>query len=159
MSFLHQVHSGAQVGADHAVLVAAALAGYQTGGVAPKDYKTEWGPFPAMAEFGVQSCDSTDYAVRTRVNIERTDATLVLSANRNSPGTKMTIRLCHELQKPCLLVNPFDEDQKRSAFDFLMEHRPKILNGAGNRESVAPGIFGQTVKFMFPLLRDLAAIT
>lgn len=132
--------SGGQSGSDLGALVGAARAGITTGGVAPKGYRTEKGPQPDVLKgFGLTEDDSSSYGPRTEKNAASSDATIIFSVNPRSGGTIKTIKSCLAAAKPFLVVNP--EGQCRGDIDaFLAEHRPDILNIAGNRETVAPGI-------------------
>lgn len=135
-----RVESGGQAGADIGGLAGARRAGILTGGVAPKGYRTEKGPQPeALKAFGLREDDSEDYSSRTKKNVANTDATVIFALMPRSGGTVKTIRACTSAGKPFVVLNPF-EDCQGDLEAFLAEHRPKVLNVAGNRESVAPGI-------------------
>ena len=132
--------SGGQSGADLGGLVGARRAGIPTGGVAPKNYMTEKGPQPeALKAFGLIEDDVDGYGSRTEKNAAAGDVTIIFAKNQRSGGTGKTIRSCVAAGKPYLLVNPF-EDCIEEVEAFLAEHKPKVLNVAGNRETVAPGI-------------------
>lgn len=156
---LQKIISGAQEGADRAGLVAAALSGFHTGGTAPRGYKTESGPMPWLKDFGVVESESNGYPERTRKNVADSDVTIIFSVNRNSTGTVCTLKCAHDLKKPYLVVNPFDEGQIPRIVGFLIENHPETVNIAGNRESVAPGIFKQTVSILYSLLANLDQLT
>ena len=135
-----RVEAGGQTGADIGGLAGARRAGIPTGGVAPKGYRTEKGPQPeALKAFGLIEDDSENYGTRTEKNVANTDATIIFALKPRSEGTVKTIRSCTAARRPFLVVNPF-EDCQGEVEAFLAEYRPKALNVAGNRESVAPGI-------------------
>lgn len=127
--------SGGQTGADWGGLMAAADVGIATGGLAPKGYLTELGANPELAKFGLQESDSADYEVRTLRNVLAADATVVFADSIDSDGTKLTIASCIKYQKP-YLINP----DALALRDWLLERQVKVLNVAGNRESIAQGI-------------------
>ncbi|MFM7602888.1 MAG: YpsA SLOG family protein [Pseudanabaena sp.] len=127
--------SGGQTGADWGGLLAAADVGIATGGLAPKGYLTELGANLELAEFGLVESDSADYEVRTVHNVLAADATVIFADHIHSDGTKLTIASCIKHQKP-YLINP----DAPTLHDWLLKQKVKVLNVAGNRESVAQGI-------------------
>ncbi|PZV19091.1 MAG: hypothetical protein DCF20_03400 [Pseudanabaena sp.] len=131
--------SGGQTGADWGGLLAAADLGIATGGLAPKGYRTELGENLELAKFGLQEADRTDYEVRTVLNVQAADATVVFADRLHSDGTKLTIESCIKHEKP-YLINP----DALTLHDWLVEHQVKVLNVAGNRESVSEGISDRT---------------
>ncbi len=131
--------SGGQTGADCGGLLAAADVGIATGGLAPKGYLTELGSNPELAKFGLVESDSADYEVRTILNVLTANATVIFADSIESDGTKLTIASCIKYQKP-YLINP----DALTLHDWLLEHQVKVLNVAGNRESIAKGIGDRT---------------
>lgn len=134
-----QVISGGQTGADLGGLVGARRAGVATGGTAPRGFRTEAGPQPVLAEYGLVEDDSPDYPPRTRKNACNSDATVIFSSHPNSGGTRTTVRFCRELKRPWTIINPFADEALAELVAFVEKERPGVLNVAGNRESVAPG--------------------
>jgi len=127
--------SGGQTGADWGGLLAAADVGIATGGLAPKGYLTELGANLELAKFGLVESDSADYGFRTIRNVLTANATVIFADSIDSDGTKLTIASCIKYQKP-YLINP----DALALHDWLLEHQVKVLNVAGNRESIAKGI-------------------
>ncbi|MFN9858399.1 MAG: YpsA SLOG family protein, partial [Pseudanabaena sp.] len=66
-------------------------------------------------------------------------ATVIFADHIDSDGTKLTIATCIKYQKP-YLINP----DALTLHDWLWEQQIKVLNVAGNRESVAQGIGDRT---------------
>lgn len=98
---------------------------------------------------------SPSYKARTLENIKNSDATLIFSKKINSSGTTATVKFCEQENKPyCLLVN-LDAKDMRTASIFLNSEKPKIINVAGNRESVSPGIASEVAAFLVTLLTDM----
>ncbi len=147
-TFVTKIISGGQTGADQAALVVAVKMKIETGGHAPKGFKTETGDYPKLSLFKLVEDSSRAYEPRTEKNVKNSDATLIFSTDANSTGTKMTIRLCQDHNKPCAVFNPFKEENVNKAASWLAIHQPKILNVAGNRESVSPGIYEQVKKIL-----------
>lgn len=137
---LDLVISGGQRGSDLAGIVAAQRVNIPTGGTAPKFFKTEAGFQPVLRDrFNLKESHSNNYAVRTEQNIIDSNVTIILAVNPCSPGTKLTINLCKKHKKKYFIANPFI-DPHENLRGFLLFYRPKIVNVAGNRESIANGI-------------------
>ena len=124
--------SGGQTGADRGALEGAKKSGLRTGGAAPKGWLTEIGEDRSLAEFGLIESQSYDYAARTQENVQQSQGTVIFG-NIQSTGSKLTLSLAKKLKKP-YLVNPNSEQLKA----FMIGK--KVINIAGNRESVTPGI-------------------
>ena len=154
-----EVWSGGQTGADLGGLVGARAVGYMTGGWAAKGWQTERGPQPSLASFNLRECPDPGYPARTRYNVRDTDGTLLVG-DRTSVGSRLTLDLCRQMGRPHLVVGWTPErGQSPSAAAieavraWLVRHRIRRLNVAGNRESVAPGIEGATAWLVREVLR------
>lgn len=151
-----KIISGGNTGSDLGGLLAAERFGLVTGGTAPKGFKTEAGRQSLLSSrFFLVESKSENYYARTRENVIDACATIILSKKRNSTGTRQTIRCCVELQKPYILINPFAIDAANDIFLFLKNNEVEILNVAGNRESIAPGITKQVASMVMKALRLL----
>lgn len=98
---------------------------------------TEDGPDPTLAAFGLQA--SGTYEWRTERNVLDADATIIFGAEP-SPGSDLTAECARRHGKPFLRLDPWAPDAVARLSDFIGRVRPGILNVAGHRESVAPGI-------------------
>src|SRR5258708_3526446 len=131
MTWRGKVISGAQAGVDRAALDAAMEAGLDCGGWVPKGRTAEDGP--VASRYPVEECESFDYPVRTELNVQSSDATLILNQGPVAGGTYLTEALCAKHGRPCLVLQ-LDEHEPgklaRFASDFLARHRPKALNVA-----------------------------
>jgi hypothetical protein len=134
---IERVISGGQTGADQAGWRAAKAAGIQTGGCMPLGYLTECGPRPEFAAmYGAYPHPSSTYPPRTKANIRAADFTLIFVYDKAGPGTKLTINLCREMDKPYVVVlrgSSLIETPGRVAY-ILGLKAVKILNVAGSRE-------------------------
>lgn len=146
MSLL-KVVSGGQTGSDMAGLLAARIRGIETGGYIPKGFKTERGPRPSLARWGLVETKSSGYIDRTKMNVEHSDATMIVSQNFESKGTILTEEAVRQYKKNCfkyVFFPPYqpmkDEEIIERMADWIGECGAKTLNIAGNRESVAPGL-------------------
>jgi sugar/nucleoside kinase (ribokinase family) len=141
---LEKVISGGQSGADQGGLEAARRAGIPTGGLAPLGFLTEDGPQPELgSRYGLEE-SSGGYDERTVANARAADATVVFARNPRSDGTRLTLETLKKLRKPCI-VNPRPGELRA----FLAEHDVRVLNVAGNRESIAPGLAAEVEHLLF----------
>lgn len=146
---IDRIISGGQTGADQAGLHAAKYLGIQTGGYAPKGWKTENGSDPSLAEFGLVEHSSTNYKDRTIANAQSADGTAWFGLT-DSPGAKVTLNAAKNKGLP-ICVNPRSHDEFRS---WIRENNIKVLNVAGNRESKRPGIFQRVYDFLVVALKE-----
>lgn len=162
MITVQKIISGGQTGVDIGGLVGARRVGIVTGGIAPKGWKTENGPQPILSDYGLKEHPSDSYAARTVENVKAADVTIILSTNPDSDGTKKTIRTARQLDKPHIHLNPFQSTCEKQLVEFINKHKPAIINIAGNRESICPGIgqrAAKVVENVINQLRNLDAIT
>ena len=152
---IRRLVSGGQTGADASIIEVGARLGLDVGGLVPRGWRTELGPAPELARFGFSEAASSDYAVRTRLNVEQSDATLIFATSPDSDGTRLTIEHAERLGRPCLVVDPFDPAAADRTRRWLRETSPGVLNVAGNRESRSPGIGRCAEGVLLAALRDL----
>lgn len=151
--------SGGQTGADQGGLQGARDAGARTGGTAPRGWRTENGPAPWLAEFGLIESPHASYAARTRANVEAADGTVIFG-NALSSGSARTDRYCTERSKPALRIpvgqdgKDIDREAERLA-EWMQANRIRVLNVAGNRESNSSGIGDFVRKVVFRALAQL----
>ena len=157
---IHKVISGGQTGVDMAGLKAALICGIETGGWAPKGYKTEVGFRPTLLKtvYGLQEDDSPRYESRTRANVMLADVTLLIARPELTGGSRITAEIARKESKPCYHISALgldDERQLMEAFSWLNFRDPRILNIAGHRESTFPGIEQAATNFLKALFRSL----
>jgi hypothetical protein len=145
-----KVISGGQSGADIAGLVAAKRCGLETGGFSANGFETETGKRPEYAKLYNLVDKHYNYAQRTVENVKASDATIVFAGNISSSGTRLTLNTCIKFGKK-YLVNPTVEE----IVDFINQNNPHVLNIAGNRESVNPGITSRVEKMLTDAFRRL----
>jgi hypothetical protein len=158
---VRRIISGGQTGADHGGLAAAKILGLETGGSMPKGWRTAAGrDYSRHLEYGLTENPSSEYPPRTRDNVVNSDGTIVFG-DTNSPGSKLTIRLCKEVPKPWIVITNWDLCEEEnlpatlSAFRYwINEKNIQVLNVAGNRESTNPGIFEKTKSFLIKALKE-----
>ena len=132
--------SGGQTGADRAFLDVCIALGIPHGGWCPAGRRAEDGRIPDI--YLLKETSSNKYSARTRMNVIDSDATVIFNRHRRlSAGSRLTVRFCQEAARPYLVL-----DCKTAEIDielmcaWLEQHRPKVLNVAGNREETTPGI-------------------
>ena len=150
------VISGGQTGVDLAALRVAQCLGLKTGGTAPFGFKTTAGPRPQLKTTFRLEEGRGGYSDRTRKNVERSQATLILAYNFESSGTQLTIAACKASQRPFFQVNlpspaqgsiQLGSPQVLDAVNFVSAQASScgsesfILNVAGNSSQTCKGIF------------------
>lgn len=147
---LKKIISGGQTGADQAGLRAGKALGIETGGWIPKGRRTDDGPMVvAMFEdLGLKEHTSWAYPPRTEQNVLDSDGT-VLFGNMDSPGCKLTIKLCKQHKRP-YTTNPTTEELRT----WIDTNGTETMNVAGNRERTNPGIEAHTFKTIAGLKKE-----
>jgi hypothetical protein len=139
-----EVWSGAQTGVDRAALDAALRLGLPIGGWVPRGRLAEDGQVPAR--YGqLREAESPEYATRTRMNVQATDATLVLRMGPARGGTLETLETARGLGRPMLEIDLEVTDAAGAAksvilwLQGLFSSRSSLRhNVAGPRASQAP---------------------
>lgn len=151
------IWSGGQTGVDRGALDAALSLGVPIGGWAPKGWRAEDGVIPERYRVHMREHPSADYRPRTVVNVDKTDATLILHRGKLTPGTRLTWQIAGQLNKPRRMVdvgNLHDGSAEQVAV-WLYARGVRKLNVAGQRESKCPGIQAVTEGFMVAVLERL----
>lgn len=155
--------SGGQTGADRGGMDAAIRLGLSYGGWATADYKAEDGRVPEIYASKMRPSSSREYGLRTRLNVQDSDATLIVSwAEVLTGGSDFTARECKRQRKPCKhLVLPRGRGQVTPALrgtllDWLDKNRVAVLNVAGPRESKEPGLQAATCAALVWILEGVA---
>jgi hypothetical protein len=149
---LKLIISGGQSGADLGGLLAAEVLGIKTGGEAPLGFRTERGrQMILQSRYGLHEGQSHGYAFRTMNNVINSDATLIVATDFTSKGTRQTIAYCNQFNKPIFLLQVGSILFEKSIREFVQNI--EVLNVAGNRESVSPGITIATRDLLIRALR------
>jgi hypothetical protein len=152
------VISGGQTGVDQAALFAARDAGLLTGGWAPLGWRTQAGPAPWLADFGLRAHASADYGPRTDQNVADASAVLIFG-DATSPGCQRTASAANRFGRPARVVRWHPGLPLPDAADiraWLVRVRPAVLDVAGNREESAPGIYWFAYWFLLPLFQEIS---
>jgi hypothetical protein len=147
-----RVISGGQTGVDRAALDVARELGVPCGGWCPRGRRAEDGPIPES--YPLRETPSASYPERTAWNVRDSDGTLVVTRGRPRGGTALTVSLARRAGKPVIVANLEGGANAAEIRAFLLEHRIRVLNVAGPRESEAPGIHDQAAALLRELLVD-----
>ena len=151
MSMIEKIVSGGQTGADRAALDVALELGIPCGGWCPKGRQAEDGRIDDW--YPLQETPSSDYRVRTRLNVEESDGTLVITRGPVTGGTALTIQLAREKGKPLLIVDLNPKPDPVPVREWLKGEGIRTLNVAGPRESKMPGLHAYVVEFLRAVFR------
>lgn len=145
--FPHKIISGGQTGIDRMALDVALELGIPIGGHLPRGRKDENGDVLPRGKYAdMQETDTDDVHVRTELNVQNSDATLIFSHGALFGGSEYTQRMARKHGKPCMHVDfvEHDADQAvRVVKTWLADTRPAVLNVAGPRASDDPEIYSQ----------------
>jgi Circularly permutated YpsA SLOG family len=144
---LTRIVSGGQTGADRGALNAARALSLPIGGWAPQGWRAEDGCIPLELRQHMRESASPNYGLRTRLNVQDSDGTLILSfASTLTGGSKFTVDQVRAQRKPCKhLVLPRGSgvvpgEVTAALWDWIDEKKIAVLNVAGPRESKERGI-------------------
>jgi hypothetical protein len=172
---LRKIISGGQVGADQAALRAARHLGLETGGTAPRGYRTESGlQRDLLAGYGLVENAVDDYPARSKRNVDDAQATIAFRC-KSSLGTDKTIQYCisghwraitfalgktdataHVTgHRPVLIVQRMTAEAQQVVRDFLRERQVQVLNVAGHRSvNGEPGWEDAVEQFLIKALKE-----
>jgi hypothetical protein len=150
-TFIEKIISGGQTGVDRAALDVALELGIPCDGWCPKGRRAEDGRIPD--HYPLQEASSYEYPVRTQLNVEDSDGTLILSWGSPAGGTALTIKLAKKLKKPYLLIDLSQGQAPQKVLDWARDNQVRILNIAGPREGESPGIHDRAKVFLREILR------
>ncbi|MEA3307706.1 MAG: putative molybdenum carrier protein [Elusimicrobiota bacterium] len=147
---MKKIISGGQSGVDRAALDAAIELNISCGGYVPRGRLAEDGPIGE--KYPLTETYSSNYSVRTRLNIKYSDATLIIKEGLLEGGTLFTFNICKKLKKPVKIVDIEDKNTVKEMRDFINEYAPQTLNIAGPRESKNPDIYKKSLKALLKVL-------
>ena len=145
-----KIVSGGQTGADRAALDVALELGFPCGGWVPRGRRAEDGRIPPI--YPMRETESRSFAMRTRLNVRDSDATLILTRGEPSGGTALTVDCARSLNRPHLVVDLAGEVDLPAVREWLARHEVRVLNVAGPRESAPPGIYRNAADVLKKLL-------
>jgi hypothetical protein len=110
------------------------------------------------AHYPLRETGTARYAERTRLNVEHSDATLILHRGRLTAGTDLTGRLAVAARRPVLTVLLDGTLRRDGVLDWLRLHAIGVLSVAGPRERQEPGIGRMARLFVGSVIAALDAI-
>ena len=143
---IEKIISGGQTGVDRAALDVAKELGIPCGGWCPQGRRAEDGRIPD--HYPLQEASSKEYPVRTRLNVEDSDGTLILTAGSPTGGTALTLKLARQLHKPFLLADLARDANPSVLGPWIRKNLIGVLNVAGPREGESSGIYELASAFM-----------
>jgi len=150
---IEKIISGGQTGVDRAALDAAIENRIEHGGWCPRGRTAEDGVI--AGRYSLCETDSTDYAVRTRLNVRDSDGTLILMTGRMEGGTALTAQAARTLNKPVLVIDLDQPLQSNTIDSWINSQQIKVMNIAGPRESKQPGIYQKAYDLLDDLLKKI----
>jgi hypothetical protein len=158
-SVIARIVSGGQTGADRGGLDAAIRLGLAHGGWCPKGRRAEDGTIPA--QYRLTETKSRTYSERTRRNVIDSDATVVFTKGLPTAGSRLTIEMTDEEDRPMLHIDisgwPGDRGEDVETFrGWLAARHVSTLNVAGSRESKTPGLQRLVEQFLVEALAPAA---
>jgi hypothetical protein len=139
---IKKIISGGQTGADRAALDVAIYFKIPHGGWIPKGRKTEDGPL--SEKYQLQEMSTGSYPKRTEQNVIDSDGTVILSHGPLKGGSKLTQKLAHQHNKPCLHIDLNEIPDFNAVFlvrKWMYKNDVEVLNVAGSRASKDPEIY------------------
>lgn len=149
-----KIIAGGQPGTDRGALDAALETETPCGGWCPKERRAEDGVIPER--YPLSETGGTDYEESTRMNVQGSDATLILHYGSPSTSAEETERFCHAHSKPLLLINAKLTDietAEQQLFSFLRKYSVHTLHVAGPRRSEEGHAYDYAHRLLVRLLR------
>jgi hypothetical protein len=141
-----KIISGGQTGVDRAALDVALELGIPCGGWCPKGRRAEDGVIPDR--YPLEESSSAEYPLRTELNVQDADGTLILTWGRPMGGTLLTLKIARKHHKPFLLIDLAEATDDTRVRYWIQNTAIQILNVAGPRESEAPGVHNRALTFL-----------
>ncbi len=156
---IERIISGGQTGADQGGLDAAIALGVTHGGWCPKGRRCETGRIPPS--YQLEETPSREYPMRTRMNVQNADGTVIFTSGPMSRGSELTLRTASRLGREVKHINLemgmlHCAEAFRKWLDNCEQHGAPIrtLNVAGTRESKSPGIQRKVRDLLVHALQD-----
>ncbi len=141
-----KIISGGQTGVDRAALDFALSHEFPCGGYCPKNRLAEDGTIPEY--YPLIETESTEYAVRTEMNVQMADGVLIIYDEAMDKGTYLTLKCAELYNKPYFLFDISKAENPLSVKEWLEDEEIAILNIAGLREGFSGGIYDITLKIL-----------
>jgi len=151
-----KVISGGQTGADQAGLAAAKSVGFQTGGTAPKHYRTlEGSNYDLRDLYNLEESNEYNYKYRTEDNVKNSSATIRLAFNFNSSGEKCTLAAIKKHNKPYIDVDLNDKIDPTYVAKWIIGNDFDVLNIAGNSDTQDRIVYSEVFKYLVEVFEEV----
>lgn len=154
---LNRIVSGGQTGADRGALDGALEMDTPIGGYCPKGRRAEDGTIPDR--YPLVETESSQYPDRTKLNISESDGTVIFTFGQiSTAGSHLTVKIANSIKKPWIHLDLDGFELTEAAqvvVDFCQKSNIQVLNVAGNRESVSPGIQDQVRQIIMLVINKL----
>jgi hypothetical protein len=150
---ISKIVSGGQTGVDRGALDFAIARGIAHGGFCPKGRRSESGRI--LDAYNLTECSSPNYVIRTALNVQHSDGTLIITKGRLEGGTRKTVNFCIAHNKPKFIVDLSHDLKPQEFAAWVLHYDIRTLNVAGPRESQQSGIGEQTAKILAELFAAL----
>ncbi|MDP3269410.1 MAG: putative molybdenum carrier protein [Legionella sp.] len=161
---IKKIISGGQTGVDRAALDVAINLKINWGGWCPRGRIDENGTIPQRYTQLVEIPDDIknekeNYDTRTKMNIRDSDASLIIVPsipipNEIQDGTRLTIQYAVKQNARYLILNLNSEIEHNllTLMDWIKANKIQVLNVAGPRESLCPGIYINSYNFLIKFM-------
>ena len=147
--FPRMIVSGGQTGVDRAALDWACNHHIPHGGWCPQGRRASDGAL--SVKYQLRETESAGYRQRTKLNVQDSDATLILNVGELDGGSLQTLQFAERMGKPNLVVQLDQCAPDKSAgriTEWLIVGKFCTLNVAGPREEKRPGIYALTLSVL-----------
>jgi hypothetical protein len=156
MRKLKKIISGGQTGVDRAAFDFALEKGIDIGGFVPKGRRAEDGRI-SEKYLNLIETKTRNYAERTELNVQNSDATLIISHGELTGGSKLTRHFAQKHKKPFLhldLEKLTITEEIQMTRKWLVSINCRELNIAGPRASTDTEIYRKTLEVLEELFND-----
>jgi hypothetical protein len=151
-----KIVSGGQTGVDRAGLDFAIKNGIAHGGYCPAGRLCERnGRIPD--KYNLIETSSSGYPMRTALNVQHSDGTLIISRGHPTGGTKLTVKNCISRKKPKFIIDVNRKTKVAEFVQWVRDNKVVTLNVAGPRDSKQPNIGKDVKKILAELFEALKA--
>lgn len=149
---IQKIISGGQTGVDRAALDFAISNGIAHGGWCPAGRHAADGVLDDR--YQLIETKSSGYSQRTKLNVQNSDATLIIYRSELIGGSLLTRSFATRFQKPLMSLNLNDTitDNHARWHSWIDTTFIRLLNIAGPSEDRCPGIYQQTFDMLNTLL-------
>jgi len=146
---IKKIISGGQTGVDQAALDVAIELGIPHGGWMPKGRSTKNAKLPD--KYNLKEASAGSYSQPTEINVAHSDGTLVVSREKLTVESALTLKLADQHQKECLHID-LKTTRGFSAAQLIKEwiviNDIKVLNVTGPHASEDPDIYEDTLRLL-----------